>query len=758
MRNDHRWEASIKVEIPDFSGTLMAEEFIDWLNTVERVFEFKDAPENRKVKWVAIKLKGRASAWWEQLQLMRERRGKQKIVSWDKMKKKLQENFPSYSEEQLVSRYLGGLRQSIQDVLCLYTFWTVSEVYQRALAIEKQQTRFGNRTGGSQNKFAGPKQAEHGAKSQESNIGMSKRPTTMRGRGLGDPTSSSNKTFKCFKKMKAKVMDYEDEEEYTFEPSYDEYDENNEDNFVYGDTGQIGSCENVISQDAVEKLNLKQEKLLKPCKLSWFKKGNEVNVDTRCLVSFSIGRKYIDNVWCDVVSMDACHVLLGRPWQFDRCTTHDGRSNTYSFNKDNVKVTLVPSKVVGLAKPTKKNNEILLSINNFMDEVDESGIMYALVVRDEEPLVSVPQFVKPLIEKYVDVMPKELPSRLPPIRDIQHHIDLIPGSSLHNKPAYRMSPKEHEELQRHVEEALEKGLIRESMSPCALPTLLTPKKDGTSLIAPITECMKGGLKFYWTSKASESFELIKKKMSEAPVLVLPILERRGKVYNWETAKYGKIWYDEDVHDIRSVEPEFPVIVFDDKLTFEEALSCEPTVSPLNDNEIDFRISFDESNDEDYTVIYDKNSFSYKIIYVNDLKTESENDNEKVNMPSFSSPEPMVSCFDDLDFFNDFENEFPAIVYNDALTSKSDFSTEPVVIPQHIDEFNLKDETSLFECDKEEQNVLYFNDIFPFNVIYPDDSKSDKDNDKIDIKQPLGDNVINTDVGAYAQGSNKLLEM
>ncbi|GJX67027.1 hypothetical protein Tco_0302754 [Tanacetum coccineum] len=62
-----RWEASIKVEIPDFLGTLKVEEFVDWLNTVERVFEFKDVPENKKVKWVAIKLKGRASAWWEQL-------------------------------------------------------------------------------------------------------------------------------------------------------------------------------------------------------------------------------------------------------------------------------------------------------------------------------------------------------------------------------------------------------------------------------------------------------------------------------------------------------------------------------------------------------------------------------------------------------------------------------------------------------------------------------------------------------------------
>nr|GEY36965.1 hypothetical protein [Tanacetum cinerariifolium]GEY48239.1 hypothetical protein [Tanacetum cinerariifolium] len=76
--------------------------------------------------------------------------------------------------------------------------------------------------------------------------------------------------------------------------------------------------------------------------------------------------------------------------------------------------------------------------------------------------------------------------------------------------------------------------------------------------------------------------------------------RNGKVYNWETAKYGKIWYDEDVYDLRSVENEFPSIVFDDALTSEVTPSYAPTVSPLNDNKIDFRISFDESDDEDYT--------------------------------------------------------------------------------------------------------------------------------------------------------------
>ncbi|GJU27997.1 hypothetical protein Tco_1166618 [Tanacetum coccineum] len=162
-----------------------------------------------------------------------------------------------------------------------------------------------------------------------------------------------------------------------------------------------------------------------------------------------------------------------------------------------------------------------------------------------------------------------------------------------------------------------------------------------------------------------------------------------KVYNWETTTYGKIWDNEDVHDLRSVETGFPAIVFNDTLISEATLSCEPKVSSLNNDEIDFRISFDESDDEDYTVIYDKNSFSYKIISVDDLKTDSENDNDKVNMPSFPSSKPTVSYFNDLDFFKDFENEFPAIVYNDALTSKLDFLTEPTVSLQHIDEFNLR---------------------------------------------------------------------
>ncbi|GKC02405.1 hypothetical protein Tco_0994015 [Tanacetum coccineum] len=164
--------------------------------------------------------------------------------------------------------------------------------------------------------------------------------------------------------------------------------------------------------------------------------------------------------------------------------------------------------------------------------------------------------------------------------------------------------------------------------------------------------------------------------------------RRGRVFKWQTATYGKVKVDDDLYDLRSVEAEFPAIVIDDTVTPQDALQC---------------------------------------------KSQVKNDNEKAGIPSFPPPKPTTNYIDDLDFFNDFENEFPSIVYNDAQTSKSDLLTKPILNPQHIDKFNLNDETSMSEYDEEEQNILYFNDLFPFNIIRSDDLKSEKDNN-IDIMQ------------------------
>ncbi|GJS70191.1 hypothetical protein Tco_0703032 [Tanacetum coccineum] len=206
----------------------------------------------------------------------------------------------------------------------------------------------------------------------------------------------------------------------------------------------------------------------------------------------------------------------------------------------------------------------------------------------------------------------------------------------------------------------------------------------------------------------------------------------GETFNWKTATFGRIRNYCEEERFKDFEEEFSAIIFGKIKVFNNSSDttppCEPTVSPPNENQIDFRISFDEFDDKDYT-------FSYKIISVNDLKTDSEDGN--VNMPT--PPKPTVDYFDDLDYFKDFENEFPAIVYNDGLTSKSDLGTKPLVISECINEFNLIDETSLSEYD--EEIVSHFNNLF--NDFHHNDLKLEKDDedDDISIIQSSEDNEI-----------------
>jgi hypothetical protein len=130
-----------------------------------------------------------------------------------------------------------------------------------------------------------------------------------------------------------------------------------------------GSTDNLVSTEMVEKLELETTDHPSPYKVSWLQKGHQVSVTKQCLVEFKIGG-YNDKVLCDVIPMDVCHLLLGRPWQYDRNVVHDGRMNTYTLEKDGRthRLLLIKDKEVKLEV---SNTILLMSGKELLTEMEK---------------------------------------------------------------------------------------------------------------------------------------------------------------------------------------------------------------------------------------------------------------------------------------------------------------------------------------------------------------------------------------------------
>jgi hypothetical protein len=167
-----------------------------------------------------------------------------------------------------------------------------------------------------------------------------------------------------------------------------------------------------------------------------------VSFTKQCLVGFKIG-KYNDKVLCDVFPMDVCHLLLGRPWQYDRNMVHDRRMNKYTLEKVGRTHRLLSIKDKEV-KPEVSNTILLMSGKKLLTEMEKKEDPQFFVVKKPRIVLTSTRVddlsdeIQELLEEFADIIMDKLPHSLPLMRSVSHHNNLIPGASLPNKVASRI--------------------------------------------------------------------------------------------------------------------------------------------------------------------------------------------------------------------------------------------------------------------------------------------------------------------------------
>ncbi|CAL2248984.1 unnamed protein product [Prunus armeniaca] len=190
-----------------------------------------------------------------------------------------------------------------------------------------------------------------------------------------------------------------------------------------------GSTLNVISKAAVDRLHLQAEPHPHPFHVGWVD-NTMLPVTERCLVPLQLGPCH-ERLYCDILPMSVAHVLLGRPWLYDRCVKSCGRENTYTFQHEGKNITLTPSNPA--IKPTKDVQPTLLfkekasehrlsslSSVNFAHELQDTGVSFALLLRPKSNSNPTPlaEPIHQFLPKFSNIIPDDLPDALPTVNNI----------------------------------------------------------------------------------------------------------------------------------------------------------------------------------------------------------------------------------------------------------------------------------------------------------------------------------------------------
>ncbi|KAK1648750.1 hypothetical protein QYE76_066555 [Lolium multiflorum] len=219
-----------------------------------------------------------------------------------------------------------------------------------------------------------------------------------------------------------------------------------------------GSCHNLASTKLCEKLNLTLRKHPHPYHVQWLSDKGNVKIQHTVTVNFKIG-PYEDTVECDVVPMTVCHMLLGRPWQFDKKAIHDGYSNAYTFKVKDKKFELrpmTPSQIIA------DNAKALARAQHHTHHSEMRGEGATHQKESERHHTHMSERKSVLLATKSEsskTSSRRATSWTTTASGIEHRIDLIPGAPLPNRAAYRTNPEDTKEIQHQIQDLLAKGEV-----------------------------------------------------------------------------------------------------------------------------------------------------------------------------------------------------------------------------------------------------------------------------------------------------------